>query len=151
MPCYKVLRKLNAVKFSLIKNLVIFSLLFLISGCNNKEKCVCPEYYSPVCGNNGKTYINPCMAECDEVEYIDGECPVYGIGSIKFYGDSANNGCGYLIKILEKNFKPSELEEEFQEDNLIVSLKYRKLNDYFTCENPQGHYRKIEILEIQSY
>jgi len=139
------------MKFSLTKYFIIFPLLILISSCNSKKDCVCPEYYSPVCGSNGNNYGNPCLAECDEVEFIDGECPVFGIGNIKFYGDTASDGCGYLIKIFDENFKPQELEKEFQVDDQVVSLRYRKLNDYFTCENPQGHYRKIEILEIQSY
>ncbi|MBN2175192.1 MAG: hypothetical protein JW731_13740 [Bacteroidales bacterium] len=128
--------------------LSIFSLLAIFS-CKTSNDCVCPEYYSPVCGYNGKTYDNPCLAGCDQTGYIDGECPVYGIGLVKYY-DTIQNGCGFLIEIFNRNYKPIELWESYQVNDLLVTLKYRRLNDYFTCENPQGHYQEIEILEISS-
>jgi len=125
-------------------------LMLVLSSCLTEKDCVCPEYYSPVCGSNGKTYANPCMAECDDVEYIEGECPVYGIGIVRYY-DTLQNGCGYLIEILNEKYKPLNLSEPFQQNDLFVTLRYRKLNDYFICEFPDGNFRRIEILEIQSY
>jgi hypothetical protein len=39
------------------------------------EACVCPEYFAPVCGEDGNTYGNPCEAECAHVGIAyDGEC-----------------------------------------------------------------------------
>eukprot|EP00699_Malawimonas_sp_californiana_P000557 EC713851.1.p2 GENE.EC713851.1~~EC713851.1.p2 ORF type:complete len:79 (+),score=4.60 EC713851.1:63-299(+) len=37
--------------------------------------CICLAEYNPVCGANGKTFANPCMAECAKVQVARaGEC-----------------------------------------------------------------------------
>lgn len=40
-----------------------------------KPECSCITVYEPVCGCNGITYSNSCMAECSSImEYEPGEC-----------------------------------------------------------------------------
>jgi Kazal-type serine protease inhibitor domain len=41
-----------------------------------KTDCVCYEIYKPVCGCNGKTYSNDCIARCQNItQFKEGACP----------------------------------------------------------------------------
>ena len=67
-----------------IKNFIIIISLFSIS-CNKEANCIdesliepnkaCTKEYRPVCGCNGITYSNTCLAEGAGVAlWTDGEC-----------------------------------------------------------------------------
>lgn len=129
-----------------MNQLLKISLLILtlsLSGCYSSVECLCPDLWAPVCGANGVDYANPCSAECDKVPYSHGECPVYGIGTVTFSTDTV---CGFLIEIFNEKFHPYELDEEFKEVGLSVSLRYRKMHEFSSCED--NTYQRIKILEI---
>ena len=115
-------------------------------GCYVEKECLCVDIYEPVCGENGQTYQNSCAAACDDVRYVEGECPVNGVGKVKYSGDSL---CGFLISIYGENYKPDTLAPVFREDGLWLNLRYRKLNNFTACDDPYTHLQVIQILDIK--
>lgn len=137
--------------------LAITVTLISLAGCHcrawhDSDDCVCPEYYSPVCGSDGVTYANECFARCENVSFTPGPCPQTVHAIIKDYGDPAVDGCGWVIALQHSDtiyeVKPDTLAEEFKVAELKVIVTYKEKMQMERCGFGFTQYPQIAVLHI---
>ncbi len=67
-------------------------------------------------------------------------------GMVRFSGDVAVDGCGWVIDVENGTFHPTNLTAEFQQDSLEVEVSYKLTNESFNC----GFGNSLKIIEISS-
>lgn len=72
------MKKLGSKIFLLLGiTLIVISCCKVDEPCveNIEEDCACIMIYQPVCGCNGKTYSNGCVAQCSGItDFTEGAC-----------------------------------------------------------------------------
>lgn len=62
-------------------------------------------------------------------------------------GDPAQDGCGWLVRINSEDYKPVNLPEKFEVDDLAVIVTYNVLKEKGDCDIPNS-IRQIDIKKI---
>ena len=91
-------------------------------------------------------FISASTYSCQKEEKLETK---FANGIVKDYGEPAVDGCGWLIEISSKLYKPQNLTEDFQVDNLGIELKYTLLNTKATCGLSSMLFDEINIVEIE--
>ena len=72
--------------------LLAFAILLASSYPSYSAVCPCPRDIHNVCGEDGKTYMNECLAKCGSVAIkCDGNCPCKKSKGNRKMGTSASN------------------------------------------------------------
>ena len=74
--------------------------------------------------------------------------PVFTDATVINAGAVAADGCGWVVRIGDTNYSPTNLTNEFKETELKVSIRYRTLTTKFEC-GWGAKIPEITLLEIR--
>jgi len=75
---------------------------------------------------------------CKKTELAYTDATVINAGAV------AADGCGWVIRIGDTNYSPTNLDEKFKETELKVSIRYQTLASKFEC----GWGQKIDEIKL---
>jgi hypothetical protein len=80
------------------------------------------------------------------------------IATIIDEGSIASDGCGWMVKIGDSTYHPDNLPEQYQVNNLSVSIKYRLYHSNWSCGmlmfnilTPNNRNNTIHLYSINKY
>jgi len=77
----------------------------------------------------------------------DSSCDSCEDALIRFYGDPAVDGCGWVVDVSSTVYMPKNLNSDFYVDSLEVKIKYKAL-DSVNCGMKKNAFRAMLIEEI---
>ncbi len=90
-----------------------------------------------------------CMAlSCNKEEKQDFILKQNVMGIVRYFGNPAVDGCGWLIEIDSTIYSPLVLDTNFKKDSLKVILDYNILKTTWHCGWREPGYTNIEIKNI---
>ena len=78
-----------------------------------------------------------------------GDQPVFTDATVINGGEPAADGCGWLIRIGNIHYSPTNLPDEYKETELKVGIRYETLTSKYLCGIGATPIPQIKLLEIK--
>lgn len=86
-------------------------------------------------------FVTLIMISCGKDDFVS--------ATIYDYGEPALDGCGWVIEVSNKVYKPVNLSSQYQIDGLSVQIDFTKLNSKANCGLAINAYDELEINKIK--
>ena len=123
---------------SIYKSVLYLFFLLSILQCKKNE---CAGIYAPVCGADGNSYRNACVAqEAGNTSFSDGICTIRTTATVRFFGNQSNSKCTWILEtkaiedtdIINRWYTP-ELPDVFKKENQLVRVNFLPNDIAFNC------------------
>jgi len=137
----------------------VLYLLFLLSflQCKKNE---CTGIHAPVCGADGQSYRNACVATAaGNTSYSEGICTIKAEATIRFLGDQLDSKCTWILEteavddasFINRWYTP-ELPDVLKRDNQRVTVNFLPNDIAFNCiiDGKETLIIYMDLIEIKS-
>ena len=142
---------------SIYKSVLYLFFLLSIVQCKKNE---CSGIYAPVCGADGSSYRNACVAkEAGNTSFSDGICTIKTVATVRFYGNQVNSKCTWILEtenmdfsdIIDRWYTP-ELPDILKKENQLVTVNFLPNDISFDCilDGQENRIIYMDLIEIES-
>ncbi len=141
---------------SIYKSIVYLFFLLSVIQCKKNE---CTGIYSPVCGEDGMSYRNACVARAaGNTTFVEGICTMKTAATIRYYSNQSDSKCNWILEteadssdFINRWYTP-ELPDVLKKENQKVTVNFLPNDIAFNCilEGKEELIIYMDLIEIES-